>query len=439
MRRETECSPSAFDDALLERIKGLAGGRSVLQMRWGDRICKMHDELLQSCGKLGRQGSAFSHALKSRVQWDGRLNKIYCHRTQADAIRALVGASTQLIHSLSGYRNCSKFDSLVVLGSLRKIGIGRVPPAVVMAPRFHRLVQVVWSTDKDDPDFGFSASFLGFDVNTTWNVAETIVRCGHLECDEIEIQNEVELDSEVIASWTSKRSTEKRRISNATLMVLGGGQGLALRNGGRAMVFNAEARDVIEKEAHEVEEGEILLMHEGQIDFGELSEIDDDLVRRWRNDLRWAHEQDAEAFLSSLRRNGIKLKGLASCITSWMGNHRPQQQATLEGVCAVLGWDQRKTRRLWKIFAEHHGKAIQTGTIESELERETVESWIRGSEIVETLAELPMEGVGHRSFNIHIGDDLLVLNAYVVDGIDLHESIDEGKIGKLMSLAELQR
>lgn len=439
IRREMECRPASFDKNWMDRVNSLAGGRSSFRMRWGERLSSLHDDMVKSGEALLRSGNALSQVFASRTKQLRGKTSIWCHRTAIDLLCDTVGSEFHLMHSLPGYRESSIFDNLVVLGGLRKYGSGRVPEAVLLAPHFFHLVQVMWSSDWDDHDFGRSTLALNFDFSDFWVINARVVECGHANCDRVEQPIEIESDLQALELWAAARENKRRLVSNATLLTFGGGRALALRHGGRAMVFNATNGGVVEKDAHEVEAGDVLVTYEGEIDFGEPSEQHHELVRKWRNDLRCAHDRDSQRLLSSMRRNGISLKGLANCVDHWMSDRRPQRQADLERVCATLGWDKSSTRRLWKVFSEQHGDAIQTGATGREVEREEVERWIENTEIKEALAELPNSRTGQRSFEIRIAGDLLVLNAYVIDHADHHESIDESKIGKPMSLKEFKQ
>lgn len=438
LRHETECTPVFFDQSLLDRIAAIGGGSDSLRMQWGMDVSRLHASLARSGEQLVQYGNAIHQTLESKI---GRLegqSMIWCHRTHAESFRATVGAEVPFIHSPSVYRTCPPFRNLVLLGGLRNTGFGRVPESLVIAPRFRHLVQVMWGTDEDDPDFGMSATFLNFDPGDFWRINKTSVECGHEDCGTRKPLVDADPDAEIVSEWAEKHATHRRTVSNATLLTLGAGTGAVFRSGTHVMVFDVVAHDVVGKDAREVEEGDILLSYEGEIDFGEVAESDHPLVRKWRNDMREAWEADKAAFLSRLRQNGIKLKGLPSCVSGWMNNRRPQLQDTLERVCFSMGWDKKRARQLWRLFSKQHGKAVQEGTIESELEREEVENRVRTSGIVDKLATLPAGSQGTCSFDLPIDEDMFVLNAYVVDGIDAYESVDENMIGKFMDLAEFQ-
>lgn len=439
IRWQMESQPIPFDNAVMEKITSLAGGSATLQMRWGDEPSVQHDDLVKAGEALQRSGNAISQVLASRTgQLDGDTG-IWCHRTVSGAFAEHVGTDFQFLHSNPGYRSSSVFDNLVTLGGLRRFGIGHLPESVLLAPRFRHLLQIMWSSDKDDPEFGQSACALGFDFRAAWEITVREVECGHPDCNGLEQIDEIDANADVLTEWAAKRESKRRLVRNAALLALGGGKGLMLRSGSRAMIFDPVNGGVIEKDAEKVEEGDVLIRYEGEIDFGEIAAQDHELVRKWRNDLRYAYDKDADDLLSSLKRNGVGLKGLANCVVYWMDNRRPQQQANLERVCETLGWSRSSTKKLWRVFSEQHGEAIQTGSAGKEVEREEIEKWIGNSEIRDVLAQLPDSRMGQESFDIQIAGDSLLITAHVVDHVDHHMHGDENRMDKILSLKEFDQ
>ena len=53
------------------------------------------------------------------------------------------------------YREVEPFDVLVKVGPLRSKGWGSAPDATLSAPRFAKMVQIVWSGCGDEDDFGY--------------------------------------------------------------------------------------------------------------------------------------------------------------------------------------------------------------------------------------------------------------------------------------------
>jgi len=47
------------------------------------------------------------------------------------------------------------FEVLIKMGPLRSKGWGSAPDAIVSAPRFGTLVQIVWAGCADEDDFGY--------------------------------------------------------------------------------------------------------------------------------------------------------------------------------------------------------------------------------------------------------------------------------------------
>jgi hypothetical protein len=440
IRRTLECQPNSFGDDMFAKFSGICGGRDCLRRRWGEEVCAMYDAMVEAAGALLGGENAMSRTLASQASGLEGTVGVWCHRTSEDVFRAHVAEDARFLHSLPEYRSAAAFEHLVVLGGLRRRGFGRLPEACLMTPRFRHLLHITWDSDGDDLGFGESALALGFNFKDLWRIEDRIVECGHPDCRRIGVVDQEDYQIELdLIEWATKRIRDRPDISNATLLTLGGGMALAVHNGGHVLVFNPDDGSVDEMDAHDLEVGDIFLTYEGEIDFGEPFEKEDDLVAEWRKDLKRAHGEDVDGFLVALRKEGIGIKNLRSCLDSWMSGRRPQQKASLELVCKVLGWGARKTRRLWEIFSQEHGRAIETGRAGKELEREAIGQWVEGSHIREVLAGIPRSKTGCESFSVQISGDTITLNAYVIDHISRDVCVDSGKIGRMMKLMEFEQ
>src|SRR5262249_33426726 len=99
--------------------------------------------------------------------------KIYCHRRAQQYFESIPIppddppiSENAFLHSLLEYRDAPPFDALVKFGPLRARGWGSAPDAVLNAPRFGTLVQIVWSGSNDDSDFGFDPVLPAKDQST---------------------------------------------------------------------------------------------------------------------------------------------------------------------------------------------------------------------------------------------------------------------------------
>lgn len=442
IRREMDSTPTAFDDSLRQRIEGIIGRRDSLMMRWGESACKAYDRLLAEYDALARAGNALRDTLKSAISvGDGHPEAggvaVYCRRASLGDFGAVFDHRVQFLHSPAQYRSHGVFDTLVVQGGLRRSAGGSAPDAILLAPHYRHLVQVMWAVDMDEPDVGHLATTLGFNIHHFWEVHERSVICDHHDCVGRGAPARDAETEETLNFWVTEHTRSVPRVGDTVLLALGGGKGLVLRGGERRMVFNPEDRTVAEKVAHEVERGEIVLDYEGEIDFGEDAKIDDPLVRKWRNDIRDACQRDAKQFLGALKQHGVGLKGLSICVDGWTRDRRPKSWPTLDAVCTALGWSQRDAAKLWRIFIKHHGDAIRNGYVERELERETIERWVCSGRIAERLTTLAEHGSGQQLFDISVGGDTLVLKAFVVEEVVQAVTIDEGMIGKVIPIGEL--
>lgn len=157
-------TPIEFDDSILESLEAIGLGAGF-ETRWGSRIevaygtaCTAAQELVGSSNPLRNRLEEIIEEL-FREATDFR---IYCHHSALNDFQSLHGVADRalseseiFLHTLREYRNSNTFDVLVKIGPLRSRGSGAVPDAVLTAPRFNRLVQIVWTGCKDEPDFGY--------------------------------------------------------------------------------------------------------------------------------------------------------------------------------------------------------------------------------------------------------------------------------------------
>jgi hypothetical protein len=111
---------------------------------------------------LSEAPSALRSMLRERltelvVDHDQRV-MMYCDRS--DAVNAdlegLLGRHADeigLIHTLGAYKACDLFDVVIKIGPLHGFGRGKLPDAVLVAPRFDRLLQFVWAGTRDAADY----------------------------------------------------------------------------------------------------------------------------------------------------------------------------------------------------------------------------------------------------------------------------------------------
>src|SRR5262245_16494152 len=153
--------PVPFDDALVESVAAL-GDAGAVERRWGHEIRAAYDHACAAARLLQHAENPIRTEVRDivhQLQGAGLVWRIYCHR-RARADFESIFATDPLppdvfLHSVKDYREVVPFDVLVKVGPLRSKGWGSAPDALLSAPRFSKMVQIVWSGCGDEDDFGY--------------------------------------------------------------------------------------------------------------------------------------------------------------------------------------------------------------------------------------------------------------------------------------------
>lgn len=158
-------APVPFDQSVLDTIRDLFGQPAAVQARWGADIRTAYEAALRAGDDLILIENPMRDRLRTVIQElssQRRVFKIYCHRQARPHFNSLLLPSCgttvpklTFLHSLVEYREAEPFDVLIKVGPLRARGWGSAPDAIVTAPRFGTLAQLVWSGSIDDSEFGY--------------------------------------------------------------------------------------------------------------------------------------------------------------------------------------------------------------------------------------------------------------------------------------------
>jgi len=157
-------TPVEFDHSLLDSLESIGVG-AEFESRWGAQIGTAYKEACGAARALAECSNPLQDRLGEIVEGliqEGESFRIYCHRSAALDFQFLLGTQHGclplgeiFLHTPREYRETAIFDVLVKIGPLRSRGWGAVPDAILTAPRFNRMVQIVWAGCQDEPDFGY--------------------------------------------------------------------------------------------------------------------------------------------------------------------------------------------------------------------------------------------------------------------------------------------
>lgn len=393
--------PVSFDGALLESVAAL-GDAETVERRWGHEIRTAYDHACAAARLLQRGenparsqvGDAVRHLRGLGCAW-----KIYCHRRARPHFESIFGddplAPDVFLHSVKDYREVEPFDVLIKVGPLRSKGWGSAPDAILSAPRFARMVQIVWSGCGDEEDFGYDPAGItsggasaqatspeatrGGSYATGWK-RETI-RVG----DAVDPAETITDDDELKLFYALGRGAEMRR---ATLIQIDDTDGILYPPHSQAPTFDptsyADEPIGYRLPGETLAENMFLIWPLlGAADLGALHAGEGHYSRVWKERLTDRVQRAPYELLEWLRAEGIELRNLRSCVKQWCRPastviHAPQQRRHFEILVRVLGIDHdsapaaRTLRRPWWEYAwaeigHARGEAIQSGIQEHEI------------------------------------------------------------------------
>jgi hypothetical protein len=375
-------------DALLEvlgNIEGIGGlGEEAVQ--------SLHLALEGASALVGQKsllqqttGALITHLASTNVDF-----KILCHRSVRkhfadclDPTSSPILDEQTFLHSVRDYRDSPVFDVLIKVGPLKSEGWGAVPPAVLNAPRYRRLVQIVWSGTTDDARSGLdpilsqptgsqavvSNNFAG---GISWNLKVFAIGDGS------EPQQEVHnVDDLGLLQPSDLAGFDMRR--QAVIVHVPRNRGVPYPLNATVLVFDplaaqAEAfREV--SVSDELRPGMFLI-------WPRLNDLDSKGIAwhggkfhpTWKEKLAEQLALNSVELERRLRRAGLNLASLDAAMRHWARPpttviHAPQRKRHFEILIKVLAvqslaGDRRSMGAAWQEVRRSRGEAIQAGVQE---------------------------------------------------------------------------
>ena len=393
--------PVAFDGVLLESISAL-GNAETVERRWGHEICTAYAYACEAARVLQRVENPARTGVRDTVQQLKTLGsgwRIYCHRRARLHFESIFADDPLppdvFLHSVKDYREAWPFDVLIKVGPLRSKGWGSAPDAILSAPRFSKMVQIVWSGCGDEDDFGYDpAGATGGAVgppSPRWIADDGGARTIGWKRDIIQVGDAADLagsasdDDELKLFYALGQAAEVRR---ATLIEIDEKDGVLYPPHSPVSAFDptpqAEESIGYRLPGETLAEGMFLIWPLlGVADLGLLRAGEGHYSRIWKEQLREEFQRAPDDLVQRLRTAGIGLRNLRLCVRQWCRPpstviHAPQQRQHFELLIRVLGIDHdsapavRTLRRPWWEYAwseigHARGEAIQTGIQEHEI------------------------------------------------------------------------
>lgn len=450
--------PMPFDHSLKNIVTDLFGESDVVQQRWGNDIRKLYDSALHAIDDLIAMENPVREKLREvirEIRSRGEHFKLYCHRRARPYFHSLLVAPEDLpvrdeayLHSVRDYRETEPFGTLIKVGALRSRGWGSAPDAILTAPRFNTLVQIVWSGCNDEVDFGYDP----VSSQTNLLVSDRAIQdtTSPAGCGLVRFRRQVIHSGEndgSIAGFTTdvdelnlfreiRRQGDKR---TAILLQIGETLGILYPPHSHILSYDPdlEAQEPI---AHRIPgdsflEGMFLIMpYVDEVNFDGVKAEHGYYSRIWKAKLEQEFQNDANGLIKRLRGAGLNLLYLRNAIHNWCKPpstviHAPQLVKHFKILLNVLGITNKdrngrhlRSVQLWQLawneVRRSRGEAIQAGVQAHE---------IIGEELQETLRKF-IPQIRDKALG-EVGFKLTIPPEYELHGIVLFfkvNSVEEG-------------
>jgi hypothetical protein len=379
-------APVPFDESLFQQLSGVMGTADRVGTRWGRDIRELYIAALQASHELAGKANPLRETLQeviTKAMMDSQDFQIFCHKAAADYFLPLAPLNA-FLHSATSYRNAEPFDLLIKVGPLRSRGWGSAPDALLSAPRFSKLVQLVWGGCADEEGFGYDpvvalASAGQKGIRSSPHRRElTVTRTGSSTGMNPDNSGSVEDEFQIFSSLKGRRE-----VRQATLVQIEDENGMLYPPLSSEISFDSspDAEDPIAKRLidRNLCEGMFLVRHanhdpsvnEVHAEHGYFSRI-------WKVRLQTELDRIPEIFCGRLRTRGIDLENLYSAARHWSKSpttviHAPQKRSHFEILIRELGIEQAFPaetvnrgrgvwwQRAWSEIAASRGIAIQAG------------------------------------------------------------------------------
>jgi hypothetical protein len=400
-------APVPFGDSMLRVLEDI-GRPSDVEARWGRDVRVHCDEAVRAVRILSARENPIREETAKKIRLlrdEKRSFRIYCHRRSRrhfDSLSAEYGIaalpSELFIHSVVEYRTTEPFDCLLKVGPLRSRGWGSAPDAVLTAPRFKTLVQLIWSGCSDESDFGYDpiprseatdTTHTGIDkgrhyersLRLTWEMRTVTSRASSTGANSA-FSEVADLDDLDVISHIAAPSDLQR----ALLVQFDEAYGILYPPSARVLSFDGGPQSIEYRSPGEtLEAGMYLVLPvEDDISLAGLQAEEGHCSARWKEALSREFLCDPSGLIGRLREAGLRLRHMDVRIEHWCKPastviHAPKQMLHFEILMRVLGLDfetdagpRRSQRVRWWQFAwdevrRARGEAVKTGVLENQI------------------------------------------------------------------------
>jgi hypothetical protein len=463
-------TPVIFNNEITKVIENL-GKTDEVRNKYGAELSSSCSMALAAVAVLQTQENPMRVLMQRIVAEqlkEGMRVKILCDYRQQDTFVSAISnicpkevGEHMLITNLTNYCQSSVFDTLIKTGPLRTWGWASAPEAIINAPRYKKLIQLVWAGNSDEPEFGCinpeSASRTENDQKKVsqensfnicngiiWNTKRIRTVADEKE-DEIKFQ---EHENELSNNYNgASKETQK-----ALFVLISPDQGIFYPPNSQVLSYDtslsSENPVQVRCVSDELLPGAYIIVPilKEQPEQKVINNIQDNTSEIWKNLLRKEYYATKKQLCTILEYKGIKLENLLGCIERWLQPasnviSAPQSKEHFEKLMIYLGLNNEKgiewCKRAWDDVRRSRGEAIQDGRIAHE-EMETELAYVLNQDIENLKKHLQSnESIKYKipTWSKHVGD----LHLYQITNIQDGYRVDSNELYKFHNSKDIQR
>jgi hypothetical protein len=382
-------SPVDFRELSSVAVDALGPGPK-LELRWGRDIAEEAARVKELLTFLRTTESPLRIEVAQQMAnlaGAGDSVAIYCHRTDREMFESLLkdsrGGRAILISSERDYRCTPPVDVLLKIGPMRSRGFARTPAALLNAPRFNHLLQVVWEGLHDEPGFG-SDPIHGSSGSDAAHPVTSFHTAVHRIMDTAADGPE-EAAHDELAMFAGTGLISEAETGPAVAIRLADDSIIPFARGSEQIVVERSRDDivVVERRAADIEPLRTLLVIEktSDLDVGSTRATEGSFSSVWKSELRRQLDHHPALLAQRVRRRGVSLASLAQCLRHWATGPTtvipaPQRQSHFRALIEAL-FEAEPTLMLSRSFVQEawsevmrsRSAALRDGMAEADLVR----------------------------------------------------------------------
>jgi hypothetical protein len=408
--------PVHFDNEMVNSI--FMGDLPSVTRQWGRDIAYAYQNANDAVNILIQNENPLRSELRkviSDLKTNNSSFKIFCHRLARPCFESIMtdslgitNSESLFLHSVKNYRESPIFEFLLKVGPFRSKGWGSIPDAVLTAPRFKILINLIWSGCKDELGFGLdpvtgstiieqASSDLSKPsedkakpiinwVSVTKKIGDSLLENKLLVNDEDEFQMFQVMD-------------KTRQMRSATLVQVDVDYGILVPSHSKVFSFDPSviANEQVGRRLPEetLNEGMYIVSFEQtstDIGIGSIQVKDGRFSPIWKERLKGEFYKDQNGFCERLFRAGIKLTWLNSRVKEWCKMlttviPAPQKMEHFKTLIDTLNLNSQQVsssgiqiqwwQYAWAEIRQSRGEAISEGLFEQGIKDDKIEEILK--------------------------------------------------------------